>query len=237
MNKRVLILTGTTDIKRNPNEIDSTMEEVFDLTLQSKIKYAKKYGYDILALRSFGKDQNNVFTNTEIGFLRELRAFDMLKHYDVVMWIDADSIITNDNFSIDDFELDDDHCFYASWDWTGKLSFSTGNFIIKNAPSTEHMFKAFLSVGNYVKDNKHWGEEQTTMNIIMNSTSLGKNIKVLDHKYLNSIPGKNILGSIWGSDRPEPKFPWSNDSFLVHLTGISNTERINLIKTHFSRFI
>ena len=237
MNKRVLILTGTTDILRNPNETDFTMEEVFDLTLPSKVNYAKKHGYDILALRSFGTDQNNVFTHTDLGFLRVLKTFDMLKHYDIVMWVDADSIITNDNFSIDDFQLDDDHCFYASWDWTGKSSFSTGNFIIKNAPSTEQMFKAFLSVGKYVKDSKQWGWEQTTMNMILNSTSLGKHIKLLDHKYLNSIPGKNILGSIWSSDRPEPKFPWSNESFLVHLTGISNTERINLIKTHFSRFI
>ena len=42
MNKRVLVLTGTTDILRQPNETDNTMEEVFDLTLPSKQIYVKK---------------------------------------------------------------------------------------------------------------------------------------------------------------------------------------------------
>ena len=103
MNKRVLVLTGTTDILRQPNETDNTMEEVFDLTLPSKQRYVKKYGYDLLSLRSFGKDRQNRFTESDIGFLRVLRAFELLENYDIVMWIDADSIITNHNFSIDDF--------------------------------------------------------------------------------------------------------------------------------------
>jgi hypothetical protein len=32
-NKRVLVLTGTTDILRSSSETDNTMEEVFDLNL------------------------------------------------------------------------------------------------------------------------------------------------------------------------------------------------------------
>jgi len=236
MNKRVLILTGTTDMLRNPNETDSTMEEVFDLTLPSKIKYAKKHGYDILALRSFGIDQNNIFTNTEIGFLRILRTFDMLKHYDIVMWVDADSIITNDNYSIDNFELDNDHCFYASWDWTGKSTFSTGNFIIKNAPSTEDMFKTFLTVGKYVKDNNIWGWEQTTMNIILDSTPLGKHIKVLDHKFLGSIPSIEIYKEQWGTRKPI-NFPWNENCFLAHIGGITNYGRIKILKENFEKYL
>ena len=80
MSKRVLVLTGTTDILRQPNETDCTMEEVFDLTLPSKQRYVKKHGYDLLSLRSFGKDKQNRFTEFDLGFLRVLRTFEMLEY-------------------------------------------------------------------------------------------------------------------------------------------------------------
>lgn len=59
MSKRTLIITGTTDFGRNPDSTDNTMEEVFDLTLPSKEKYAQKHGYDFLAMRSFGNKSSN----------------------------------------------------------------------------------------------------------------------------------------------------------------------------------
>jgi hypothetical protein len=236
MSKRVLVLTGTTDILRQPNETDNTMEEVFDLTLPSKQRYAKKHGYDLLALRSFGTDKNKLFDDTELGFLRELKTFEMLEYYDTVMWIDADSIITNDNFSINDFQLDDDHCFYASWDWTGKQTISTGNFIIQKCSSTSIIFDAFLKVGKYVKNTNQWGWEQTTMNLIYRETDLGSHIKVLDHKYLGSIPSKEMFKGIWHG-RPEAPYPWSKESFLVHLTGIPNRNRIEVALTTYKDYL
>lgn len=235
MNKRVLVLTGTTDILRQPNETDNTMEEVFDLTLPSKQRYVKKYGYDLLSLRSFGKDRQNRFTESDIGFLRVLRAFELLENYDIVMWIDADSIITNHNFSIDDFQLDEDHCFYASWDWMNKASISTGNFIIQKTNITDQMFSAFLHVAKYVKDTNQWGWEQTTMNLIYRQTDLGNHIKVLDHKFLNSIPTRDMFIGKWGS-RPIP-YPWTSDSFLSHITGICNNHRIEILTNSFKDYL
>ena len=40
--KKVLIITGTTDIGRPEDSNDSSHEELFELTLPSKQKYAKK---------------------------------------------------------------------------------------------------------------------------------------------------------------------------------------------------
>jgi len=236
MSKRVLLITGTTDMLRKPNEVDNTMEEVFDLTLPSKLRYVKKHGYDILSLRSFGVDNRNVFTEIDLGFLRVIRVFEMLEYYNVVMWIDADSIITNDNFSIDEFQLDQDHSFYASWDWSGKGTISTGNFIIQKCPSTNEMFDAFLKVGKYVKDTNQWGWEQTTMNIIRSQTNLGKHIKILDHKYLNAVPNELELLETW-KDRMKIFSPWSSDSFLSHFTGISNKDRIETLQTYFKDYL
>jgi len=236
MSKKVLVLTGTTDILRQPNETDNTMEEVFDLTLPSKVRYANKHGYDLVSLRSFGSDKNNLFEDRKLGFLRELRTFEMLEHYDIVMWIDADSVITNDIFTVNDFQLDTDHCFYASWDWTGKLTFSTGNFIIQRTDSTNEMFDAFLKVGKYVIDTNQWGEELTTMNLIYRQTNLGKHIKILEHKFLGAIPSRKMYRGIWDG-RPEPQYPWSEDCFLCHITGVPNKNRIEVLKTTFEKYL
>lgn len=234
--KRVLLLTGTTDMFRQPNEIDNTMEEVFDLTLPSKQRYTKKHGYDLLSLRSFGEDKKNRFKTTDLGFLRVLRVFEMLEYYDAVMWIDADTIITNDNYQINDFELDDNCCFYASWDWSGKRTFSTGNFIIQRGNALNELFDAFLQIGRYVIDTNQWGWEQTTMNMIYNNTNLRNSMKILDHKFLGAIPNKKMFRGIWDG-RSEPPYPWSEECFLAHIGGIPNKNRIDVLTNSFGQYL
>ena len=84
--KKVLIITGTTDIGRPEDSNDSSHEELFELTLPSKQKYAKKRGYDLLIMRSFGDSYPYGLTkndtawpyNEHIGFLRAITAFEML---------------------------------------------------------------------------------------------------------------------------------------------------------------
>lgn len=235
MNKSTLLITGTTDFLRSPTETDNTCEEVFELTLPSKQRYTKKHGYDLLTLRSFGEDTNNIFLPNHLGFLRVLHCFKMLKYYDTVMWIDADAILTNLNYKIENF-TDNNSSLCVSWDWNGKQSFSTGNFILKNTNETEELYQAFLSIGDFVVKNKHWGEEQTTFNLIYNNTELKNTIKILDHNYLNSVPSKSTLGEVW-STRPEIPYPWNEDCFLAHITGIPNNNRIEILNRVFNKFL
>ena len=228
-NKRVLLLTGTTDIIRSPTETDNTMEEVFNLTLPSKQRYAKKHGYDLLSLRSFGTDKKNRYKNEDIGALRVLRTIEMSEYYDVVMWIDADSIITNDNISINEFPLDNNFCFYASWDWNGRYSMSTGNFIIQPNQSMNY-FETFF---HQIRHN--YNSEQETINVMYRNDP--KNIiKILDHKFLGSIPSKELYKDAWAT-RPPPFYPWTKDSFLLHLTGASNKKRIEMINEYYGEYL
>lgn len=235
-NDRVLLLTGTTDMLRSPAETDNTYQEVFDATLPSKQRYVKTHGYDLMTLRSFGTDKRNLFKDTNIGFLRVLRAFDMLEYYDTVMWVDADSIITNDNFSINDFQIDKTHSFYASWDWNNiGHSFSTGNFILHNTKNTKDFFISFLKIGKQISDTNIWGEEQTTLNYLWKTTHTD-DIKILEHKFLGSIPNKMMYRGIWHG-RPEPQFPWAEESFLVHIGGVPNKNRIEVAQTTFKEYL
>lgn len=241
-NQKILIVTGTSDILRKdylaslkdskPDEIDFPMLDVFDATLKSKQLYAQKYNYDLMLLYSFGEDPNGIFHHYKLGILRVLRCIQFLNYYDTVMWIDADSLITNDSYKIEDFEIDNEHCFYCSWDWNGKFSLSTGNFILHKTKKLEQFNQLILSVGKYVVDNGIWGEEQTTVNIISQQPNSQNMIKVLDHKYLNSSPPESMFSEIGVNRSPIP-YPWTDESFLIHVTGLTNKHRLQILNKHF----
>jgi len=228
-NKRVLVLTGVTDFGRD-QEDPQNFENIFNLTLPSKQRYVKKHGYDLLSMRSFGPDKHNRFKNANVGFLRAMAAFDMLEYYDVVMWLDADSIITNDNYDITNLLVDDTNVFYASYDWPSKHSLSTGNFIIQNTQNTKMFEKSFYHICN------NFQHEQDTFNTL-NQTPLRTIIKTLDHKYLGAIPGIEMYPYPVWADRMVPQFPWTEDAFICHLTGLPNTARDTILKTHFTKYL
>jgi hypothetical protein len=230
MKNRVLIITGASSINRPPEETDNTIEEVLDATLPSKQRYAKKHGYDLLSIRSFGIDKKYGFKDTEIGFLRAVRAFEMLEYYDTVMWIDADSIITNDNYTIEDFQLNEDCTFYASYDWIGRSTFSTGNFIIHNTKQTNEFLNMFYAVA------KQFPTEQDALNAIHHGTNLNSAIKVLEHNFLNAVPSAIMDTTCWTGRRPIFA-PWNENAFLAHLTGVSNRNRIEILNKHLNKYL
>jgi hypothetical protein len=230
MKNRILIMTGGASINRPLEETDNTIEEILDATLPSKQRYAKKYGYDLLSIRSFGSDKKNRFKDFQVGFLRALRAFEMLNYYDVVMWLDADSIITNDEYSINDFLLDDEHVFYASYDWFGKTSFSAGNFIVKNTKDTEEFLNVFFNVCKY------FPEEQATLNTMYFSSYLSNKFKILDHKYLGSIPTLEMYKNWFKPLRPIVG-TWEEGAFLAHIAGSCNAGRLEILNNYFKKYL
>jgi len=138
-----------------------------------------------LALRSFGSDKKYGLKDTDIGYLRALRAFEMLEYYDAVMWIDADAIITNPEIKIEDFLKDYNCVFYASYDWMHLATFSTGNFILQNTPITQEFFQIYLAIC------PHTTSEQMAFNMMM-GTQMRNHIKVLEHRYLGGVPADNM---------------------------------------------
>lgn len=238
MAERVLILTGYSEDYTIAVKDDNSFAEVFELTLPSKLKYAQKHNYDILILRKFGIDTNNIIHSSNIEAMRCVRALDMLNYYDIVMWIDGDSIITNQSYSIDKFMLDD-HCFYASYDWNvnpeNNSFFSFGNFILKNNKNIENFKTALYHMDKVIVnfDRTIWGNEQVGLNVINMNLFKNKNIiKVLETKYLNSVP--SFMG--WDSNR-HIVTPWTPDSFLAHLTGSSNKNRIYVLLNHLREYL
>lgn len=244
MDKRVLVMTGGTNAWRNvfdPNHEDNTMEEVYNLTLPSKERYASRHGYDFLSVRNFGHDtENKLMTPHQgspwgpIGKLRMYRAFRLLSEYDVVVWFDADSVITNPECAIDHFGVNDSQSFYASYAWPWKNSFSTGNFIINKTEKSEVMFKTFYEMSS------HFPDEQSAMNAMYHQNVMGmkSQMSILNHGLLDAIPSFEMYRSVntW-QNRQIPPYPWKKGDFLVHVGGIMNGPRIEIFKTYFAEYL
>jgi hypothetical protein len=154
----------------------------------------------------------------------------MLNYYDIVVWIDADSIITNDQIKIENFPIEEDITFYASYDWNGKYSISGGNFMFVKNKNTEHFLEVFYSL---VGKAKH---EQEAMNFLYFRTPYKNMMKILDHDYLNAAPTREMYAEQWAT-RGDIPYPWNEKSFLCHLTGASNRHRERILKSYFNNFL
>ena len=218
---KTLILTGC----------DKSMYDVLDLTIPSKQKYAAKHGYDFMSVRSFPGDAECGLEERHIGFQRTVLAFKLLRHYESVMWVDADSVITNFDYKIEDF-INGDESYIASYDWMHKASFSSGNFIARKTPKTQEFFNYFLQI------SKMYLElivaDQGALNHIHSQYRDRNFINILDHKYLNGVPEFLVETDTWKNDnnRTGIMVPWNEDHFLAHFTGTDNHERIQLIKAN-----
>jgi hypothetical protein len=228
---RTLIITGSTP----------DMFPVLDLTLASKQTYAGKHGYDFLVKRKWEGSSKYHFKQYEnhllgyhkpglgiLGFMRVVICFEQLRDYDVVMWLDGDSVVTNSEITVEEM-IREDGVFYASTDWsTGSKSFSTGNFIVKRHKQTNFVFEKFLE---YSKPNiGHVLQEQITLNqLYMSHIPDIKNIlRVLPRRYLNSVPRVQEKMNTWRL-REKIEEPWTPECFIAHLTGLTSEERIEII--------
>ena len=232
MKNKVLVITGTTDINTNLSDGELLFKNVFDKTFVSKLNYVNRHDYDFLSLKNFGKDKSGKYGENQIGFLRILKVFNMIEDYDYIMWLDADALITNPSMSVEDFQID--NCvFYCSYDWPGKNSLNTGNFILKNTSHTKSFIEAFYNISK----THNLPEEQATINFMYLFTEFKQIIKVLEHKYLNSAPSEFLVKKEIWKNKPSIPFPWKEGDFLVHATGLPNSERVRIFDDHFKKYL
>lgn len=232
MNKRILLVTGygKQSLDAYYSSGDLTIKEISDMTLPSKQRYVNKHGYDLLTIRDFGEDKEKNFEESNMGFLRVSRSADMLKYYDIVLWLDADSIITNHEIKIENFPIEENITFYASYDWNGRYSISAGNFLFVKNHYTDNFLNAIYSLNGKLPN------EQVAMNYLYFNTPLKNIMKILDHDYLNAAPSKEMYAEQWAT-RPDIPYHWNTNSFICHLTGASNIHRKRILNTYFKNYL
>lgn len=231
---RTLVITGS----------EEGMWDVLDLTLNSKYKWCQNNGYDILVKRTWPAKPKLQFQEnlTHQGFLRVVVSFEQLRYYDAVMWLDADSIITNQNYKIQDF-VDNVHCFFASYNWMIPESpngeFTTGNFVLTktNQANIELLYNEFIAVSKHFLSNPC--QELYTLNTIYKNPTFKHLFKVLPHKFLNACPDFLVETPTWKNDNNRSGIvsPWNEECFLAHLTGCSTKERYEMLANQFKQYL
>jgi hypothetical protein len=207
----LVLLTGAT----------KQMADVLEASLPSKIKYCRKYGYDLKVITLTEKDK--VF-GCRIGFERMNRAFQQMKEYDACLWLDADSFVTNFDYPVSSF-ITEDCTFIASLDWTECETISTGNFVIRNTNNTEYLYNKFIELGTK-EFLDHPEQEQITLNQIRKE--LPHLFLDVHRKYLNAVP--EIVKNYRSEEERDIVYPWDETCFIAHLTTIPNDSRIQIMK-------
>jgi hypothetical protein len=221
---KVLVISGYHDY-----ESDELYKKVFNMTLKSKIDYCDKHNYDFLTIRKFPCDSK------DIGKMRLIYCLDLAQRWETVVWVDADSIITNNSISIEEMGLGDS-CFYASPDY-GQWALSggyvnTGNFIVKNTSQLQEFSAAFIKAVN------QFDNEQTIINHLLRSRGGSNHIQILENKYLGSQPRcvNDVRSILYGVPVDNPR-PWINSDLMAHLAGLPNDARVNILNNHFSSYL
>ena len=242
MNKKVLILTGYTEVAvedmRGHNFEDNTslFKDVFNFCLPSKERYAKKHGYDFMCVRSFGEDPDGVLNSKDSGRMRAVHAFRMAEFYDYVFWVDGDSIITNDSYKVEDIIDADskDIVYYVSYDWPAFSKtadqFSNGNYIVARNKNTQNFYKTYQDI----ERSGNFPNEQEVLNRMRRQSEYSNLFKIVDNKYLNTP--SNHEGILKMLQRHDPICEWSEDSLMCHLTGMKNEYRLYILDKYFSEY-
>lgn len=206
---KILVLTGYND----------AMREVGDATLPSKGAYAAARGYSFALNRHYEAGSHPSWQK-----IRLLEYF--LPEYDAVLWLDADTLVTNPEVSVEEL-LGDHPALVVSRDWStcaaadGPHHFSMGNFILRNSRES---FRLLTLMGR----RGHWANESLwEQSAIQEEHRLNPEIrplvKILDRRALNSVPFPGSVGE------------WQPGDFLCHFTGIANSLRMSEIRRIKSR--
>ena len=202
----ILILTG----------YDDNMQELGDICLPSKRAYAERHGYAFECVRDYPKDVHPSWHKLQL--LKE-----RIDKYEAILWLDGDSIVTNQRMKI---RSDDGvGILTASADWCSETDDpselpSMGNFFLYNDPKTQRWLDMVLTQ-NHFGNRPMW--EQDAVHWCMRDDQW--------FRLMVAVRPRRMLNSVHPTCRPhgkDPGAPWQPGDFLIHLTGVEN--RIELAK-------
>jgi len=197
--------------------------EIGKITDQNKLNYCSKHGYDYICQREnldcLGFDKIEILINN-------------LPKYDYIWWNDADSLITNSSVKMEN-RIFPNYDLIISWD---ELFLNAGSFIIKNSEASMDFLKLVFSYKEQWKDNPA-SEQGVITSLFLHEkfqqSEYFNKIKVVNQRYLNSFPEERLI-----------KYPnmlqhgiWNKGDWLIHLSGISNEERLNIIPKYLEQAV
>lgn len=188
------------------------MESVVQVTSATKIDYARKHDYEYVG-HLLEKKPNEY---PAWGKLRLL--LDILPTVDRLLWIDADSFVTNAEISLEKIPHIDG--LTASRDWgidAGLLDFSSSGMILT---------KKALPLIEAASRKTHWANCP-----LWDQSGLREAAR--DFKNLLHVLPRRIFNAVPQKLHPFAVEPWQEGDFLCHLTNKSNEERKKFLDHFF----
>jgi hypothetical protein len=150
------------------------------------------------------------------------------KHgYDYIMWVDADTLLINNEFKIESI-LDEKSEIFISDDILG---INCGVMIWKNTENNKNILNKVWDSTEFI--NHFWWEQAAIISVIdMNYNNIQSIIKKIPQKILNSYD-YNLYSSNYDQDKINEfllKGQVDENSFIFHLPGVSNETRLIIMK-------
>lgn len=208
---KTLLLTG----------YDDNLREIGDITSRIMADYATKHRIDFLRVRQYEADSHPSWQKAE-HVHRQLKS-----GYDRVIWMDADTLITNMDKGCPVSLTNPIHC---SKDWgTDALEpwhFNMGNFIAYK--DRLGMWEKLWCSQFGVRGKKQWRnqplwEQSAIQEFHRENMDLQTFVRVHDRRTFNAVHSELA---------PSAPEPWQPGDWLCHLTGeeITNEKRMVVLK-------
>lgn len=187
---------------------DSAMAPIGDLTSPLMLEYANRHGMDFRCLRTNGSIPDSYW-------VKIFEVARLLPHYDRMIWLDADIVITNPEFAPPWFTG-----FQASFDWgvdaLDESQFSACCFVIGRdmqalIEDVTHSFSNF-------KD-RDFPEQSALRHFYRNGGDYRFRMRTHSRRTFNAVP-REI-----SEEAPEP---WEKGDWCAHLTHVSVEKRAEL---------
>ena len=190
-------------------------QPIVDLTKPSLVEYCKRHGYHF----TYNKYERRLKDFDKIRFLLDIM---QQGYYDYIWQLDADAIITNHNIPIDKF-IDDAHELFICKDIN---AINCGSFIIHQSTWGEWLLAWMLDLEGM--EGKHCEQDALAEYMKCFPAQAERKIKFLEHPSINSYLCE--LYREYDHLKEKPSEQWSEGDFVLHLPGVDNSRRIEILK-------
>jgi hypothetical protein len=160
-----------------------------------------------------------------------LLLYNLLKYYEIVMWMDSDTIIVDPSEDIRN-ELNTNHLVYMTSYFGRKPLFpNSGVIVVKRDPKTLEILEKVWK--HKKKHRREWWDQQAFLKLLGYKN---KNVRILDYKGPTKYtPYFGILSVKWNS-RPNRE-DVDKEPIIMHHCGLKWEERIKRMKKSYKQFL
>ena len=201
----------------------------------NKLDYCNRRGYEAHYM-----DSGFVYEKAQIGFEKMrfiLRLFEERPHLDWIHFTGCDTLVTNFEVRIEDIlePWKDSRHMVVCFDGNGM---NVDSFLIRNSPQGRGLMRWVLDVKPQYEGH-YWYEQQALIDFYFKAQGAQEIIQALPQRVMNSY--LYDLYPEW-RDRPHVDHTghdgdWRPGDFILHLPGISLSERIRIMTEFQGRIV